>query len=864
MKKQGARFIKLPENSDPNWKKIIVESKVPEKLHPLRELSKNLWWSWNDECRELFNDIDPRIWEKCEHNPIILLEETSLERFSELESDDSFILRMTAAYKQFTKYLEERETLRAPKVAYFSMEYGIHSSLKIYSGGLGILAGDYLKEASDSKVDMVAVGLLYRFGYFKQIVSKEGEQIAHYDAENFSKLAIQPVMDKDGSWVTVSVEMPGRVVLARVWVANVGNVKLYLLDTDHEANQGEDKFITHHLYGGDNENRLKQEMVLGLGGIRVLEKLNIEANIYHCNEGHAAFIGLERIKTLHKEAGLTFAEAKEVVRGSTLFTTHTPVPAGHDSFYEDLFTHYMGFFPKQLDISQDEFVMLGKADKKEDHFNMSYLAANMSQAINGVSKLHGNVSREVLADLYKGFLPEELDNIGYVTNGVHYPTWTAPEWIEVHKKYLPFEEIREDIRKYDEDRIARVCKNIYKAPDAEIWDTKTLLRGKMINYIKQRFTDTQLKRNENPKFINEALSKLNPEALTIGFARRFATYKRANLLFKNLDRLSKIVNNPDRPVQFIFAGKAHPADKAGQDLIKYIVEVSHRPEFIGKVLFIQNYDMNLAKQLVQGCDIWLNTPTRPLEASGTSGEKAIMNGTLHFSVLDGWWVEGYKKDAGWALPLERSFDLQELQDELDVETIYGILENEVIPSYYYRNDKNIPVLWIDFIKNNFADVSPHFSTKRMLKDYFTRYYTPLSLRADKIQVDNYAPARELAAWKEKISKVWDDIDVVNKQLADGITNTYQMGQNYPSRVVLDLKGLSTEEVGVELIIATDDDTPKLVHKQEFKAEAIPNGLTQYTLNLQLKKPGTYNYGLRVFPKYKSLPHRLDFKYLKWI
>jgi alpha-glucan phosphorylase-like protein len=641
-------------------------------------------------------------------------------------------------------------------------------------------------------------------------------------------------------------------------------VKLYLLDTDHEANQDEDRFITHHLYGGDNENRLKQEMVLGLGGIRTLKRLGIEAEIYHCNEGHAAFIGLERMKMLQKEAGLTFPEAKEVVRASTLFTTHTPVPAGHDSFHEDLFTHYMGFIPDQLEISLDEYLMLGKASKHEDHFNMSYLAANMSQEINGVSRLHGDVSKELLAHLYKGFLPEELSNIGYVTNGVHYPTWTAPEWIEVHKKYLPFEEVREDIRKYDEDRIARVCKNIYKAPDKEIWDTKSLLRGKMINYIKQRFTDTQLKRNESPKFINEALSKLNPDALTIGFARRFATYKRANLLFRNLDRLAKIVNNPDRPVQFIFAGKAHPADKEGQDLIKYIVEVSHRPEFIGKVLFIQNYDMDLAKHLVQGCDIWLNTPTRPLEASGTSGEKAIMNGTLHLSVLDGWWVEGYKKDAGWALPIERSFDLQELQDELDAGTIYGILENEAIPSYYYRNENGIPVLWIDFIKNNFADVSPHFSTKRMLKDYFTRFYMPLSVRSSKINTDNYKLARELAEWKEHISEVWNDIDVVNVQMADGITNTYQMGQTYPSRVVVDLKGLSSEEVGIELIIATDAENPKLVHKQEFRAESIPNGLTQYTLNLKLKKPGTYKYGIRAYPNNEALPHRLDFRYLKWI
>lgn len=864
MEIQGVRFIKRPENADPTWKKIIVESNLPEKLSALREISRNLWWVWCDDARDLFCEIDPVIWEECGHNPIVLLEETSLERYEELVEDEAFILRMKSTQSQLTKYMKERESLHGPKIAYFSMEFGLHSSLKIYSGGLGVLAGDYLKEASDSKVDMAAVGLLYRYGYFKQTLSNQGEQIAHYDAEDFSRIAVQPVMDKDGNWVTVSIDMPGRIVFARVWMVPVGSVKLYLLDTDLDANQDPDRFITHHLYGGDNENRLKQEMVLGLGGIRLLEKIGVESDVYHCNEGHAAFIGIERIQHLMKQENLTYAEAKELVRASTLFTTHTPVPAGHDSFHVDMLRHYMGGFPKKLNVSWDEFVMLGKASVHEDHFNMSYLASNMSQEINGVSMLHGDVSKELLADLYKGFLPEELENIRYVTNGVHYPTWAAPEWKKIHQKYLSTGERDEDIIEYEEDDEARLWKNIYKVPDAEIWETKTKLRAKLIDYIKARFADTYIQRNENPKYITEALSKLNPNALTIGFARRFATYKRAHLLFRNLDRLARIVNNPDRPVQFIFAGKAHPADKAGQDLIKYIIEISKRPEFIGKVLFIQNYDMNLAKMLVQGCDIWLNTPTRPLEASGTSGEKGVMNGTLHFSVLDGWWVEGYKKDAGWALPLERSFDIQDLQDELDAGTIYSILENEVIPSYYYRSDKDVPVLWVDFIKNNFAEVAPHFTTKRMIKDYFERFYRPLSDRAALIKADGYALARELATWKDRIAKVWGDIGVVNIQLADGITNTYQMGQSYPSRVVLDLKGLSTNEVGVELIVATTDESSSIVQSQEFVAEKEENGLTHFLLDLTLKQPGTYNYGLRVFPKHKALPHRLDFRFLKWI
>lgn len=856
--------IRLSGNTGPTWKKIIVESNVPEELQPLRDLSRNLWWVWNSKARDLFKEIDPVIWEACQHNPIVLLEETSLERFEELKSDQSFILRMKSAANQLSAYLGERRKLLGPKIAYFSMEFGLHSSLKIYSGGLGVLAGDFLKEASDSKVDMTGVGLLYRYGYFKQLISAQGEQIAQYDAEHFSKIPIQPVMDENGLWVTIGIDMPGRTVYAHAWSVKIGNISLYLLDTDYDANQDQDRFITHHLYGGDNENRLKQEMVLGLGGIKLLEKIGINADIYHCNEGHAAFIGLERICNLMLNAGLSFNQALEMVRVSTLFTTHTPVPAGHDSFHVDLFKLYMGNMAQKMKVSLSDFLFLGKASPEDDHFNMSFLAANLSQQINGVSMLHGKISRGLLAELYKGFLPEELENIGYVTNGVHYPTWAAPEWISIHESFLKPEKLADDIHEYDEEEETRAWRNIYKVQDHLIWETKSKLREGLINFVKQRFTDTHIQRNENPKYISEAISKLNPKALTIGFARRFATYKRAHLLFRNLDRLARIVNNPERPVQFLFAGKAHPADKAGQDLIKFIIDISKRPEFVGHILFIQNYDMNLAKMLVQGCDIWMNTPTRPLEASGTSGEKGVMNGTLHFSVLDGWWVEGYKKDAGWSLPLEKTFDNDELQDELDAEAIYSIFENEIIPAYYDRNEKNIPTLWIDYIKNTFAEVVPHFTTRRMMKDYFNRYYNPLSERLALLKADNFSKAREIASWKERILAVWDQIELVNIQLADGITNTYKMGQNYPSQIVLDIKGLSPEEIGVEIIIATGSEHPDYVEKHEFTPVRVSNGLTHYSLNLTLTKPGSYNYSVRIFPKNKDLPNRQDFRILKWI
>lgn len=854
----GVRFIKHFIVEQPIWKKLFVESDIPEKLAPLKELSRNLWWVWNNEARELFQMIDAEIFEECEHNPILLLEMVSYQRFLELENDDRFILKMNQVSKMLQKYLDDRKTLQGPSISYFSMEYGLHDSLKIFSGGLGILAGDYLKEASDSKVNLTGVGLLYRYGYFRQNISITGEQLSYYDAQQFSKIPVQPVFDKNGEWVSIDVEFPGRIVNARVWQVNVGSVKLFLLDTDFDGNSDEDRFVTHHLYGGDNENRLKQEMLLGLGGIRVLKELGIESDIYHCNEGHAAMIGLERIKDLVEKKALKYAEAKEVVRASTLFTTHTPVPAGHDSFHQDLFYKYMENYPGKVEITWDEFINLGKANLSEDHFNMSYLACNLSVGINGVSRLHGDVSKEILRPLYEGYLAEEI-HVGYVTNGVHYSTWVAKEWKEIHQKYFG--------NKFPEQQLDfDVWEHIYMIPDEEIWNIKQNLRLKTISYIKQRFTDTWIKRHENPKQISEVLGKLNPYALTIGFARRFATYKRAHLLFRNLDRLAKLVNNPARPLQFIFAGKAHPADKAGQDLIKYIVEISKRPEFLGKILFVQNYDINLAKMMLQGVDVWMNTPTRPLEASGTSGEKGVMNGTIHFSVLDGWWVEGYKKDAGWALAQENSYDLSELQDELDAETIYNIFEDEILPAFYTRNNKGVPEKWVSYIKNTFAQVAPHFTTARMIRDYQERFYNPQAIRSARLKASNYQIAKEIAKWKFDVSVVWNNIEVKEVQITDGITNVLKIGENYPATVVVDLKGLKPEDAGVEMVITEngEDDPATLVDCLQFEVEKIEGSVVTFKLNLQLMNSGAFSYAIRLYPKNPELPHRQDFHYLKWV
>ncbi len=853
---ESVRYIGRKYESTPSLKKIIVESNIPESISALKDISRNLWWAWNTKARELFEYIDEELWEETSHNPILLLDKVGYSRFQELESDTDFKQKLEWVHNELNKYMSDRANLQTSQIAYFSMEYGLHDSLKIFSGGLGILAGDYLKEASDLKVNMVGVGLLYRYGYFKQALSNTGEQIANYEAEEFAKIPVSPVM-VDDKWLEVEVQYPGRTLHAKVWQVDVGSVKLYLLDADLEENSPEDRFVTHHLYGGDNENRLKQEILLGFGGIQLLEKIGVDADVYHCNEGHAAFIGLERIKSIMHKYKLSYAESKELVRASTLFTTHTPVPAGHDSFHVDMLKRYLHDFPGKISLSWDEFVLLGKAHPAEDHFNMSFLASNLSQNINGVSMLHGDVSKHILNRLYPGYYPDEL-HIGYVTNGVHYSTWAAKEWKELHKKYFgeDFPETQSNFKLWE---------NIFNVPDSEISELKQGLKVKLIDYIKQRFSDNWIKRNENPKLITEALNKLNPNALTIGFARRFATYKRAHLLFKNLDRLNAIVNNPKYPVQFIFAGKAHPADGGGQGLIKHIVEVSKRPEFVGKIMFIQNYDMNLAKIMLQGVDVWMNTPTRPLEASGTSGEKGVMNGTIHFSVLDGWWVEGYKANAGWALPEERSFDVQEFQDELDAETIYNILEQEIVPAYYNKGKDGVSKSWVSYVKNTIAHVAPNFTMRRQLSDYIERFYTPQAERYQKIKADNFKLAKDITVWKAKLAAAWDGIKTTEANVDYGVNNAYKIGENHPTVIKLDINGLSPDDVGVELVLTEKiDETDQYVDKYDFTIDSVDGNIVTYKLDLKIMDPGSYNYGIRVYPKNELLPHRFDFRYLHWV
>ncbi len=844
----------------PQWNRLMVEKSLPSRLRPLEELSKNLWWSWTQGARDLFEYIDNELWIKVERNPIALLDRLSMDRLHELENDAHFLGMLDTVYAQFTEYMNEKPDSKIPTIAYFSMEFGLHSSLKIYSGGLGILAGDYLKEASDKNVPMVGVGLLYRYGYFTQRLSAQGAQEATYEAQNFYKLPISPVRDSEGNWVTVDIAFPGRTLSARVWKCQVGRTPLFLLDADYEANLEEDRQVTHYLYGGDWENRLKQEILLGIGGVRALRAMNIKQDVYHCNEGHAAFIGIERIRNLVGRKKLSFSEAMEVIRSSSLFTTHTPVPAGHDAFPESMIRQYMSHYPDVLGITWEQFINLGKTNPNDpnEKFSMSVLACNLSQEVNGVSWLHGEVSKDILGNMWPGYFKNEL-HIGYVTNGVHFPTWVASNLRRLYARHFP-----EGFEGHVYNILA--WQKIYNVPDKELWEERMFLKRRLIKHIRKRYSDPNQVRLDSPRQMVQIVDSIKPDVLTIGFARRFATYKRAYLLFTNLDRLSQIVNNKERPVQFIFAGKAHPNDKPGQDLIKRIVEVSAMPQFVGKILFLQNYDMELARKMVQGVDVWLNTPTRPLEASGTSGEKCVMNGVMQFSVLDGWWVEGYKEGAGWALPMERTFADQKYQDELDAEMIYNIIEEEIVPKYYRRNSEDIPYEWVGSVKKCIADIASNFTMNRQLIDYEDRFYYKLRDRKQQIIAGDYMMAREIAAWKRKVSAAWDKVKVVDVQRVKVDNEAIFVGAKYRFEVAVNIDNLLPEDIGVELVLANQIEyghAANVLDTIALERVKVEGSVVTYALDYTPGHAGTFDYALRIFPQNERLPHRMDFALVKW-
>ncbi len=849
--------IKADYVNAPQWKELAVKSTLPEELKCLGEIAHNLWWVWNYEARDLFRDIDPELYHDVRHNPVMLLERLSYERKQTILKDKALMKRIQEVYQLFRAYMDVEPDKNRPSVAYFSMEYGIHSALKIYSGGLGMLAGDYLKEASDSNVDMCAVGFLYRFGYFTQSLSMDGQQIAKYDAQNFNSIPVERVMDKEGCPLVIDVPYNNYQVHAYVWVVNVGRIKLYLLDTDNDMNSEFDKPITHSLYGGDWENRLKQEILLGIGGVLLLNKLGIKKDIYHCNEGHAALCNLQRLCD-YIDQGLTFNQAMELVRASGLYTVHTPVPAGHDYFDEGLFGKYMGGYPQKLGISWDEFIGMGRTnpDDHSEKFCMSTFACNTCQEVNGVSMLHGKVSQKMFSDIWRGYYPSE-NHVGYVTNGVHFPTWAATEWRKLYAKYF-------DKSFMSDQSNQKIWEAIYQCPDEEVWKTRMALKQKLVDYIKEQFRDTWLRNQGDPSRVVSLLERIKPNALIIGFCRRFATYKRAHLLFTDLDRLAKIVNDPERPVQFLFSGKAHPADGAGQGLIKRIYEISQRPEFLGKIIFLEDYDFLLARRLVSGVDIWMNTPTRPLEASGTSGEKAEMNGVVNLSVKDGWWLEGYREGAGWALTEKRTYQNQGYQDQLDAATIYSLLENEIIPLYYKKNKKGYSEGWVKVIKNSIAQIAPHYTMKRQLDDYYSKFYEKEAKRFHKLAANDNRLAKDIALWKETVAERWDAIRVVSCE-AEQDLQQIEAGQDFVLRYVIDEQGLS-DAIGLEKVnVCLDKDGNEMIYSVEpFKVVKQEGNLYTFESNCTPRQPGLYKSAVRMYPKNDLLPHRQDFCYVKWL
>ncbi len=851
--------MKLPVSNTnaPIWRDITVKAELPAELKPLDELAKNLWWVWNSEGKSLFRDLNPDLWRSTGENPVLVLQHLSSERLQEIMADKDMMKRIAQVYADFKDYMAKPMRTDIPSVSYFSMEYGLCNCLKIYSGGLGVLAGDYIKEASDSCVDMTAVGFLYRYGYFTQSLSVDGQQIANYEAQNFNQLPIEQVMEKDGSPMILEVPFPGRIIYSHVWRVNVGRMKLYLMDTDFDMNSEFDRVITHQLYGGDWENRIKQEYLLGIGGVLMLKKLGVNHTLYHCNEGHAALLNLQRLVD-YVQKGLSFNVALELVRSSSLYTVHTPVPAGHDYFDESLFGKYMGEFPAKLGISWSELMNMGRENPDSgERFSMSVFALNTCQEANGVSWLHGEVSKKMFAGIWKGYTWDE-SHVGYVTNGVHMPTWAASEW-----KAFYAEKLGEQVFSHQSDPAA--WKGIFDCTDEEIWKMRCTMKEKFINFVKRDFKAKWLANQGDPSAVMKIVDKINPNALIIGFARRFATYKRAHLLFTDLDRLAKIVNNEQFPVQFIFSGKAHPADGAGQGLIKRIMEISRMPQFLGKIIFLEDYNMVVAKRLVTGVDIWLNTPTRPLEASGTSGEKAEMNGVLNFSVLDGWWYEGYRfnEQAGWALTDKRTYTDQAQQDKLDAATIYSMLENEIIPLYFAKNSMGYSPEWVQYIKRSIGDIAPHFTMQRMIEDYIHRFYDPEAARYARLTKNDCKLAKEIVAWKEKVASQWGGIKVLDVRSqfegTGGLT-----GQTATYEAIVDTNGIG-RDLGLELVVyRVQDGQETLSKKEEFEVVKEDGNVLTYRLESKILDPGVFRYGFRLYPKNAELPHRMDFAFTRWI
>ncbi len=842
---------------------IEVNPRLPRRLSRLTELSENLWYSWDHLTRTLFARLHPGLWDAVGHNPKAFLKRVDEQRLVDAAEDHIFLGNYNRVLSSFDTYLSEPLRLEqhldlkaGDLIAYFCAEFGFHESFPIYSGGLGILAGDHCKSASDLRLPFVAVGLLYRQGYFAQQIDNDGNQIATYTDADFDDLPIEPARREDGSEVHVHVELPGRRVEVKVWVAHVGHIKLYLLDTDLPVNRPEDRYITHQLYGGDRHTRIQQEIVLGVGGIRALEELGLKPTVYHINEGHAAFLVLERIRRKVKR-GLSFHAALEAVAASTVFTTHTPVPAGHDHFAEEMIWDYFGNCCNDLGVGREVFMRLGGAGHGQD-FNMTKLALHGSRHHNGVSRIHGEVSARICADMWPQVSPQESP-MTYITNGVHVPTVLAHEWQDLFDNKLGYEWRR---RLRDIDFWQRV-ENI---PDNQFWSVHQALKTQMLHTVRYRYTQQHLRNHGSEAHLERMLKHakpLDPNVLTIGFARRFATYKRATLILENLDWLREIVHDEKRPVLFIFAGKAHPADKPGQELIRRIHEITRSPEFEGKFLLVEGYDLGLARRLVSGVDVWLNNPIYPLEASGTSGMKAGMNGVINLSVLDGWWGEGYDGTNGWAIrPAPEYYDdaRRNLEDSRD---LYELLQDQVIPMYYRRNELGFSPEWVKMAKRSIATLLPRFNSTRMVVEYVNRFYAPASRQWRRYSENGFAAAKVLADWKAKVREAWSGVSI---RRLDDPRRRITFGESMELKVAVDLNGLTPEDVRVELLIgrASKHGQDKDLTVLPFKAVSCSGKACDFALELTPELCGRLLYRIRVYPYHELLTHPYETGLMVWL
>jgi len=850
------------------FNKITVNPQLPKRIEKLSEISNNLWWSWNTEFLRLFKTIDNDLWETCEKNPVKFLKQVSQERLEAVSKNVEFLKEYDKLARQFEDYMNSKNTWFANNypenkndlIAYFSAEYGLDRTIPIYSGGLGILSGDHLKSASDLGIPLVAVGLLYKNGYFHQKINGYGDQETEYINIELSNLPINPVKDKNGEDLIIYVKFPKRRLYLKVWQINVGRIKLYLLDSDIEKNNPEDRDVTLRLYGGDQEMRIRQEIVLGMGGTNLLTRaLGLNPTIYHMNEGHSAFLILELIKNIIRDKQVSFDVARDIASSKTVFTTHTPVPAGNDIFPLDLVDKYFKDFWPRLGLDREEFLRLGMKPSQilEPGFNMGILALKVAGKKNGVSKLHGAVSRELFGDVWPDIAANESP-ITYVTNGIHTCSWLSPKLKELYNKYLmPYwqDNIHED----------KVWEKINNIPDKTLWETHQDRKEKLLKLVKDNTTQRLRRSGYSYEEINEITSKLNPNALTIGFARRFATYKRATLIFKDLERITQILNNSEKPVQLIFAGKAHPADKEGQDLIKRIHEISMMPQFKGKIFLLENYNIAMSQYLVSGVDVWLNNPRRPMEASGTSGQKASVNGVINFSVLDGWWAEGYNQENGWTIGTNAEYNSYEEQDIADSQSMYRTLEDKIIPTYYNKNEEGISPKWIRIMKNSIISTGGKYSTARMLVDYTNNLYMPLC-NLTKKYYKNVDTVAEYNLWKKNLYINWKDIKITQTNNLDNIT--IDAGNNIEVKCEVELPNVDLENITVECyygkildngIVENVSIIPmKLTGKDE------ENKKYEYTTKIELKTGGNYGYTFRVMPRHEMLLDAENLNLVKWV